>query len=560
MPKLTIITATYNAAANLPRLLESLAEQTCRDFELVIQDGASTDNTVALAERWRTRLPQLSLLSEKDTGIYDAWNKALRRARGEWILFLGADDCLHSIHSLSAAADALMALPANVDYLATSLVLTLPNGEEIEAWHPLVKPLAALPSGIPFPHPALFHRARLFETRQFDTSLRIAGDYDFVCHTLNAENARLLPIVTSCMSVGGISGSLATMLRSEMECWHVSRRHFPYAFPLKLYARICRSALYQGISCLAGKHIGHAFADCLRRLQGKPSLWSRLDTTSPPLAKITGHPHVTLVITTHQRVDALRRLFDSLLEQSYPHFTVLLGDQNAAMFLQDLLAQYAINLNIERHSIPQQSLSSARNTLLSFAQGDIIAFTDDDCYYDKDTLSRVVDAFTNTAFAVLIANPNMQHTGVSTFIGRENSFSVFSNAPSWVLFFRKEVIEAIGNFDENLGIGCPTPYQSGEETDYLLRVLAQGYRIRRATGIAVFHDAPAYTAANTAQKTYSYALGRMCLLKKHRFPFWFKLANVLYPFARLPLDALHQGDALRYRWAMLKGRVRGLFL
>jgi glycosyltransferase involved in cell wall biosynthesis len=57
MPFFTIITATYNAAATLPRLLDSLSEQTCRDFELIIQDGASTDDTVAVAESIGTSCP-----------------------------------------------------------------------------------------------------------------------------------------------------------------------------------------------------------------------------------------------------------------------------------------------------------------------------------------------------------------------------------------------------------------------------------------------------------------------------------------------------------------------
>ena len=86
MPLFTIITAAYNAAATLPRLLDSLAGQTCRDFELIIQDGASKDDTVAMAESYRHKLPALSLASEPDTGIYDAWNKALSRVRGEWVL------------------------------------------------------------------------------------------------------------------------------------------------------------------------------------------------------------------------------------------------------------------------------------------------------------------------------------------------------------------------------------------------------------------------------------------------------------------------------------------
>jgi glycosyltransferase involved in cell wall biosynthesis len=69
-PFFTIITATYNAAATLPRLLDSLAAQTCRDFELVIQDGASTDATAAIAEAYRERLCRPSLLFRSRTPAF----------------------------------------------------------------------------------------------------------------------------------------------------------------------------------------------------------------------------------------------------------------------------------------------------------------------------------------------------------------------------------------------------------------------------------------------------------------------------------------------------------
>ena len=107
VPFFTIITATRNAAAALQRLLDSLAGQTCRDFELVLQDGASTDGTTAVAEACRGRLPALVVASEPDAGIYDAWNKALQRAAGEWILFLGADDRLAAEDTLARCKERL---------------------------------------------------------------------------------------------------------------------------------------------------------------------------------------------------------------------------------------------------------------------------------------------------------------------------------------------------------------------------------------------------------------------------------------------------------------------
>lgn len=92
--KLSIVTATFNAAAQLPGLVASLAAQTDRDFEWVVADGGSTDGTLALLETAAgARLP-LAWHSEPDFGIYDALNKAVRRARGTHYLVVGADDRL----------------------------------------------------------------------------------------------------------------------------------------------------------------------------------------------------------------------------------------------------------------------------------------------------------------------------------------------------------------------------------------------------------------------------------------------------------------------------------
>ena len=91
-PFFTIITSTYNAAATLPRLLDSLASQTCRDFNWIVQDGASSDATIQIVEQYRDRLPEVLADSGKDSGIYDAWNKAIDRWQdkmGEWVLFFG---------------------------------------------------------------------------------------------------------------------------------------------------------------------------------------------------------------------------------------------------------------------------------------------------------------------------------------------------------------------------------------------------------------------------------------------------------------------------------------
>lgn len=108
-PTFTIITATFNAAATLERTLRSVERQTCDSVEHLIMDGASTDATLQLARAYAERQPQrsISVVSEPDSGLYDAFNKGIARARGTYIVFLNAGDTLHADDTLATIAAAL---------------------------------------------------------------------------------------------------------------------------------------------------------------------------------------------------------------------------------------------------------------------------------------------------------------------------------------------------------------------------------------------------------------------------------------------------------------------
>lgn len=90
--KLSIIIPTYNSGAVIDRALKSILAQTFTDWEVLIMDGLSTDDTVSIAESFND--PRIHVYSEPDKGIYDAMNKGIKKAQGEWLYFLGSDDWL----------------------------------------------------------------------------------------------------------------------------------------------------------------------------------------------------------------------------------------------------------------------------------------------------------------------------------------------------------------------------------------------------------------------------------------------------------------------------------
>jgi glycosyltransferase involved in cell wall biosynthesis len=104
-PLFSIIVPTLNVAATLRACLDSVAHQTCRDFELVLVDGGSTDGTPDIANSFtRSLSARLVIHCGTDLGVYDAMNRGVGLATGAWLLFLGADDTLFEADTLARVA------------------------------------------------------------------------------------------------------------------------------------------------------------------------------------------------------------------------------------------------------------------------------------------------------------------------------------------------------------------------------------------------------------------------------------------------------------------------
>ncbi len=175
-PLFSIITVTYNDLAGLKLTRESVAGQSCSDFHWVVVDGASSDGTVDFLSRVGDG--KLMWLSEKDSGIYDAMNKGMNLARGDFIVFLNAGDIFPDSMTLAKVKDFLSSLPAVPDLVFGGATLALPNGRksyrsprkmERYIWH-----------GLPANHQATYYRRACLGDIRYDTTYRICGDYYLV--------------------------------------------------------------------------------------------------------------------------------------------------------------------------------------------------------------------------------------------------------------------------------------------------------------------------------------------------------------------------------------------
>ncbi len=175
-PRISIVIATFNAATTLQDCLDSITGQSFPEWEILIADGASPDATVEIIRSNADRIAWWQ--SRPDAGIYDAWNTAIRHARGEYVLFLGADDTLHSPRTLADVFDAIG--EDQYDLVSGRGELVDEHGADYHqfgsAWsHRRVRRRMTIC------HPGALHRRDLFEKHGlFDTSYRICADYDFI--------------------------------------------------------------------------------------------------------------------------------------------------------------------------------------------------------------------------------------------------------------------------------------------------------------------------------------------------------------------------------------------
>jgi glycosyltransferase involved in cell wall biosynthesis len=177
-PKVSIIIATKNAADRIESCIDSIIAQTYQPCEVLVQDALSTDGTLAVLQNYDPGLVKVT--TEADDGIYDAWNRALTRAVGEWIMFLGADDRLAHAEVLSNRVKMLARSPRKVDLVCGRIGLIGSDGTVQKQsgagwnWRGMLRYQTVS-------HIGLMHHRRLFETfGYFSTRYTIGGDYEFL--------------------------------------------------------------------------------------------------------------------------------------------------------------------------------------------------------------------------------------------------------------------------------------------------------------------------------------------------------------------------------------------
>ncbi len=239
-PLISIITITYNAESEIRPTLESLNRQTFRNFEHLVIDGASSDNTLSIVKEMS---PDSIVISEPDKGLYDAMNKGLRAAKGEYVLFLNAGDSLHSPDILRRYADQR---GANIIYGDTNIVDSERNF--IKPRHlsaPKKLTFKSFSKGMLVCHQAFMVRRSI--TPEYDLQYRFSADYEWTLKCLRSSdpthNANIEAIAIDYLSDGLTDKNHKASLKER-------------------YRIMCR---YYGTLPTILRHIGFAVRSILRK-------------------------------------------------------------------------------------------------------------------------------------------------------------------------------------------------------------------------------------------------------------------------------------------------------
>jgi len=216
--RLSIITATFNSEKKLTATFNSILNQTFKSIEYIVVDGKSNDNTINIIKDFENKFKSNGIsfkwISEKDNGIYDAWNKGLKLSTGTWISFLGSDD-IYLDHALESYHKFIVKQKDEFDLIYSNCNVVNDDSKVLRqidgvwTWNVFKR-------NMNIAHVGAFHNAKYFEIHgNFNTNYKIAGDYELLLRAKHKLRTTKINSVTVLMGYGGVSNNQIFKVFSE---------------------------------------------------------------------------------------------------------------------------------------------------------------------------------------------------------------------------------------------------------------------------------------------------------------------------------------------------------
>lgn len=436
-PLISVVTPSYNQGRFIERCIQSVLAQDYAPFEHIVVDNCSTDQTLDVLRRY----PHLTWVSEPDRGQSDALNKAIRRARGEIIAWINADDCYEPgafalvARELRRGTGTLVLLGRIhvVDPDGRILNTTTPHFED----HEYLVDIWSHDHGLSQPG-MFFRREVLQRVGLFDPRLHYAMDYDFWLRLTRHFPIRVIDAVLARFVVHPESktGQARYFSGFGREAERVSRRYWgsPHTRRHWRLARACnRSAadallreilnahksghrvrwklvaelLHRRPLALGNRHVLAVLGEQLGGLRVWGALRSLLGGRAPrrlpaaPVAPVTSG-RVTVVIPTYNRAAWVTSAIESVLHQTAAQYCdIVVVDDGSTDDTRAALQTYAGRVRYLYQ--PNAGVSAARNTGLCVRPNEFVAFLDSDDQWHRTKIARQLDKLQRYPEAVFVA-------------------------------------------------------------------------------------------------------------------------------------------------------------
>lgn len=204
--KISIITVSYNSAKTIEETLKSVKNQTYSDIEYIVIDGASKDETISIIKNYQDIISYW--VSEPDKGLYDAINKGISKATGDYIGIINSDDTFYETDTIEKIAK-FLSKNSNLDAI-TGDIVQHQNNKIIRKYSSSKWSPEKLKIGFMAPHPSIFIKTHLFSKYgSYKSGYKIAADYELIIRFFLKHNIiyKYSDIITTSMAVGGASSS-----------------------------------------------------------------------------------------------------------------------------------------------------------------------------------------------------------------------------------------------------------------------------------------------------------------------------------------------------------------
>ena len=214
-PKISIITVSYNAVATIEQTILSVINQTYENIEYIIIDGGSTDGTVNIIKKYEKK--NIDWISESDSGIYNAMNKGVEMATGNYIQFLGADDALSEINVIEKVGKILLE-NQNIDILSGTVWTVDEKTHMQRIWDNCVDD-KKIDEGYLINHQGMFTKRSVLKKYPFNEKYKIVSDYEFILKTYFDKDIKYkyISLPVAFYSMAGISATDNSRILEHIE-------------------------------------------------------------------------------------------------------------------------------------------------------------------------------------------------------------------------------------------------------------------------------------------------------------------------------------------------------